>query len=267
MMKEKFHDLIRKADQALRHISIESDEFSFCAQEILSQSSFLPTLEELSHSYLWQSPYQHYKFNNFSEMPLTLHHWENFHLDLYIWKRGRTGIHDHHFQGAFKVLTGSYLQYLFRYEPLSDFYAGISKGRLSSLKQENISIGEARPIIMGNDFIHSVSHTEEFNMTLCLRTKDLRPNLHEYLLPGFKISRTSLSDIKLKHLSMVLKEVLKKKTIPLDPSITPLDVMNFSERIIRSSDQFDMWWNYISSEMKDPKLEQLKVAFKKTKIL
>jgi hypothetical protein len=109
--------------------------------------------------------------SQFSDMAITFFETSRFFVSALVWLEGTTAIHQHSFSGAFRVLAGSSLhtRYSFREERLvSDSF------RLGALTREHVELlptGSVRPIVSGQQYIHSLFHLDRPSVTLVVRTK------------------------------------------------------------------------------------------------
>jgi hypothetical protein len=267
-MKFEFEKLLRDIELNLTVVDYRSDQFVDIAKEILQRSDFQPNVSHLSESWCWTSSRQHYPKGEFSQFPLTLFAWENFHLDLYLWKKVSTSIHDHHFQGAFKVIQGDYCQTQYQFEEgvwLSD---GVMKGKMMRSSTENITLDSVQSIFPRERFIHSVVHTQDVNLTLCLRTRDYDENLNVYLLPGYKITFSPITTIAIRKLDALWLQVVELETHPTFPAgLSVRDIFRFMENKLKTNNEFKAWCEYLISKDKSFAWQDLLSAYHKTKLL
>ncbi|MEW6208326.1 MAG: hypothetical protein AB1631_08155, partial [Acidobacteriota bacterium] len=125
----------------------------------------------------------------FGNPPLTLFAGPRFHIDVYFWLDGTTSIHQHAFSGAFQVLAGSSIhsRYLFaRNRQINDHF---SVGQVIYDTSELLAKGDIRPILPGDQFIHSLFHLDRPSATVVVRTYQTTSALPQfnYLKPGLAI--------------------------------------------------------------------------------
>jgi len=106
------------------------------------------------------------------------------------WMEGTTTIHQHGFDGAFRVLQGSslHVEYSFNEsEALADGHLVV--GALEVGEPEILSTGAIRAIPAGRDFIHALFHLERPSTTIVVRNQwsDLPFPQYDYRLPGLGI--------------------------------------------------------------------------------
>ena len=158
---------------AYRHLENFDWEFN--------QESFFCLFRQLGHL-----PAQSFPNREFGEIPFTLFRSDIFFLDLYIWNKFETSIHDHHFCGAFKLLAGRSQQHVYEFTESEVLNPLISKGKLTKIRSENLKIGSTQKIELGDNFIHQVCHLGHPTVTLCLRTTGLLDNLFCYHTSGYR---------------------------------------------------------------------------------
>ena len=128
-----------------------------------------------------------YRNNEFGEYPVTIFRDEDFFIDVYIWDKKDTALHDHSFTGAFTILQGASLeiQYSFHTREENKFN-NIVYGDIIRVQGGVLSQGDCRKIKLYDKFIHQVWHLENPTITLCLRTHFKKPFENLYHLSGFK---------------------------------------------------------------------------------
>jgi hypothetical protein len=116
--------------------------------------------------------YQPVPHSNFGDPPMTLFFSQEgqFYLDLYIWRKSHTTIHEHGFEGCFTVLEGSSLESKYTFTPDIKGNNHSLWGRLEKKEMRYITQGETRPILPTGQFIHRVLHLENPTVSLVLRT-------------------------------------------------------------------------------------------------
>jgi hypothetical protein len=103
------------------------------------------------------------------------------------WIEGSTSIHQHAFDGAFRVLTGSSLHVTYRFDAAEELAGGhLRTGRLEMRETEVLRPGATRPIPAGSGFIHSLFHLERPSVTIMVRNKVSGPAFPQfsYRSPG-----------------------------------------------------------------------------------
>lgn len=105
--------------------------------------------------------------SKFADCQLVLFSDSTISIQLLVWMNGTTSIHDHNFNGAFRMITGRSLHcsYDFHARP-GDATCGVAAGRLEFVDSEIIGEGDVRPIHAGQSFIHAAFHLDEPSVTL-----------------------------------------------------------------------------------------------------
>lgn len=127
--------------------------------------------------------------DSFSDEATTL--WSNgeLSLEIYKWRHRDTGIHDHHFAGAFMLLEGSQFNLTFEFFPKSIFRTG-EWGELHLQSSKTMIPGDSLQITEGQHFIHQTLHFPPEAVTICLRTIGTKSPLSSYFLGGLRLPVT-----------------------------------------------------------------------------
>ncbi len=118
-------------------------------------------------------PTQHEAVTSFSDLSLTFYDSPRFHVGALLWLDGTTAIHQHSFSGAFRLLAGSSLQSLYRFDESRSVNRKFRLGTLIHEKAEILTTGSVHAIPCGEDFIHSLFHLDRPSLTLIIRTKHI----------------------------------------------------------------------------------------------
>lgn len=133
-------------------------------------------------------PIQQFHNGEFSDFPLTLVRREKILIDIYIWFRSDTNIHNHHFCGAFKVISGSSVQIRYKFNTLREIGPGLSEGDMTQGGLDVLPLNAVQAIDPRDEFIHNVFHTGKPTITLCLRTPSFKGEaLDVYIYPKYKL--------------------------------------------------------------------------------
>jgi len=109
--------------------------------------------------------------NPFSDLPLTVFHSRDFHIELLVWSSATTAIHQHGFSGAFRLVRGSSIHTLFRFRSLRHISNDCQLGKVSPAGSEALRIGDVRRIDPGmTGLIHSLYHLDDPSISLIIRT-------------------------------------------------------------------------------------------------
>lgn len=124
----------------------------------------------------------------FGQPPAIVYRGDGLEVQAITWMDGTTSIHQHGFDGAFRVLCGSSLHVPYTFDRAETLAEGhIVAGRLAMEEPEILWAGDVRPIIAGFEFIHALFHLERPSVTVVVRNSwsDLPFPQYEYRLPGF----------------------------------------------------------------------------------
>lgn len=185
---ERLQRIAARAQRELSPLNALDEAYAHKAAEILKTESmveFQPSM--MDDVRLNQEPRQHFKNNAFSDRSLTVLRGTNWFLDLYLWDGRDTGLHDHHFSGAFQVQTGLYHERLYRFIPGTLHHNVWNRGQLEPAGTQLLERGHINPIFTGDRYIHQTYHPQRPAVTLCLRSENVFPHLHNFLLSGAKI--------------------------------------------------------------------------------
>jgi hypothetical protein len=135
-------------------------------------------------------PRQRKSSDQFGQPPAVMFKSDDLEVQAITWMEGTTSIHQHGFDGAFRVLWGSSLHVRYSFatgETLSDGH--LLAGQLTMEGPEILWTGDVRPIVGGFDFIHALFHLERPSVTIVVRNKssDLGYPQYDYRLPGLGV--------------------------------------------------------------------------------
>lgn len=193
--------------------TIKSD-FTSSYKEILENIIWTNDDTKRLFYYLFQQgifPKQHFSYGSFGNPNFTLFRENDLFMDVYFWPESKLSIHNHHFEGAFKVLSGKVLsiKYDFQVRKVGEF---ISIGDLKILEQKNLKTNTVEEVRPYEDLIHTIKHLQPPGVTLLLRRNDFRDQkLSIYLYPDLKVD-----------LGEVNEDILFKKV-----SLAAIDKTNF----------------------------------------
>jgi hypothetical protein len=122
----------------------------------------------------------------FGEPPIQVYADPRFYIELLFWTDGTTAIHQHSFSGAFQVVLGGSIHTTYRFERKEAISRELLLGELTAGRSELLRVGEVRPIVSGDRFIHSLFHLERPSVTLVVRTRrdEGTSPQYSYLHPG-----------------------------------------------------------------------------------
>src|SRR6266481_4983448 len=108
--------------------------------------------------------------SKFGQPPLTVYGGRDFCIEVLFWVQGVPAIHQHGFSGAFHVMHGSSLQSLWEFARTEQVAIRLALGRVALKKAELLQKGDSRPIIAGEQLIHSTFHLDRPSLTVVVRT-------------------------------------------------------------------------------------------------
>src|SRR5262249_6236027 len=107
----------------------------------------------------------------FSNLPVTVYRGDAFHLELLVWTRASTSVHQHGFSGAFRVVTGSSLHSNYRFIERQRINSHLLIGDIEMTSMQLLNVGDVVPISAGREgLVHSLFHLDEPSVTLVART-------------------------------------------------------------------------------------------------
>lgn len=155
-------------------------------------------------------PRQQFASGHFADLSFTLYHNNNFLLDMYVWYHQDTNIHDHHFSGAFKIITGNSFHIGYKFESTEKYFPWLEKGKLSVTEKSSLVEGDVKAIAFSDKFIHQNLHSSNPCVTLCLRTIDHpKKLLSSYYNRGMRIKLYRMKDGELKLIEGISHLLLK----------------------------------------------------------
>ncbi len=180
--------------------------------------------------------------NSFGQPPLTVFHNNQFVIDLYFWLHHDTSIHDHSFEGAFKVLYGSSLQEEFKVSILDNYTHDVAMTNLEKSKTELLYQNDIIKISRGEGFTHRLIHLESPTITLCIRTiNDESKKQWHHFSNGLSIQKRIIDEKVLKSF-YYCEYLFNRKNLTfqtcLDDFVKSLDIsiiMNLYEQMTTNS--------------------------------
>jgi hypothetical protein len=163
------------------------------------------------------------------------------------WIEGTTSIHQHGFDGAFRVLQGSslHVEYEFdRAEGLADGHLLVGDLRLR--RSEVLTEGAVRPIPSGPGFIHSLFHLERPSVTIVVRNGSSNHPFpqYDYRHPGLGIDILERDE----RLGMRMRGVRSME------AVAPGDGLQVAIDLVRTEDLWtafrvtEYWFNSVSDD-------------------
>jgi predicted metal-dependent enzyme (double-stranded beta helix superfamily) len=192
-------------------------------------------------------PKQRKVTDQFGQPPTVLYLSSGLEVQALTWIEGTTSIHQHGFDGAFRVLQGSSLHVQYDFEPSEELADGhLVAGTLRMKSAEVLTAGDVRAIPAGPGFIHSLFHLERPSVTIVVRndSSNLPFPQYDYRHPGLGI------DIQAKdeRLSMRLRALRAIE------SVAPDDGMRVALELVRAEDLWtafrvtEFWFRNVSDD-------------------
>jgi hypothetical protein len=196
---QEVEQLGAEIDHAWSAAQYRAEDFAPIAQAALTRRALSQSLS-VDRIFRWfvsspQIPHQPSDMS-FGEPPIQLYAGRRFHIDALFWVDGTTAIHQHSFSGAFQVLLGGSIHTTYRFERSEAINRALVLGKLTAGRSELLRVGDIRPIVSGDRFIHSLFHLERPSLTLVARTRrdvGTEPQ-YSYLHPGIAYDPFVLDD-------------------------------------------------------------------------
>jgi hypothetical protein len=120
---------------------------------------------------------------SFGQPQVTLYCGDAFQIEVLFWHTGTPAIHQHAFEGAFRLLAGRSAHSRYRFEPKARI-GRVTVGRLDMAQFELLRAGSTARIPRGAGLIHSAFHLDSPTVTLVVRTEQHQAPELTYLPPG-----------------------------------------------------------------------------------
>jgi hypothetical protein len=169
-------DLAVIAGRALEELPVPDALDVFTVLDLLARDDGLPKQRKVS--------------DQFGQPPTVMFSSAGLEVHVLTWIDGTTSIHQHGFDGAFRVLQGSSLHAEYSFHQSDQLADGhLLVGDLTMLRSEVLTSGAVRPIPAGPEFIHSLFHLERPSVTIVVRNgwSDLPFPQYDYRHPGLGI--------------------------------------------------------------------------------
>lgn len=178
-----FQNLGTQVDQEYRNASYDELRLPEIAANALK--SFNPNFEwsgELFMQLLNDSTAPQNPFDPFSDLPIILYHSASIKVEILVWTKGTTSIHQHGFGGAFKVLQGSSVHCCYAFNEQSRINSHFIQGELCSTTVEYLKTNSVVEIHSGRQgLIHRLFHLESPSISLLIRD-----HAQQWQLPQYK---------------------------------------------------------------------------------
>lgn len=169
----------------------------------------------------------------FGEPSLTLYADECFRIDLLVWRRATTSIHQHGFSGAFTVLRGSSIQTTYEFEPHRVLSDALALGDISLKSIEGLQPGHIELIPAGESLIHSVFHLDVPSVTFLIRSHN-----HLAYAPQLTYDRPYIARDPVAHNEIAMKRVHTFRYL-LD--VEPQGLERWLDRVLEHSNDVDLY--------------------------
>lgn len=145
---------------------------------------------------------------NFGEPPVTVFDGKRFYIEVLFWLSSTTAVHEHSFRGVFKVLFGSSLHSVWKFNEEDRINENMKFGEVRHISSEVLNQYDQRHILIGDEFIHSLFHLDYPSVSLVIRTKSEVSSLPQYSYHQPSIAfNFSDNDIKMVRKAMLLKSM------------------------------------------------------------
>src|SRR5262249_57995999 len=109
----------------------------------------------------------------FGQPPVQVYHTPRFYIEVLHWLDGTTAIHEHAFNGAFHVLSGSSIHCRYRFHEALRYNLRLKLGKIDLEQVELLEKGDTRRILPARAMIHSLFHLERPAVTVVVRTHEI----------------------------------------------------------------------------------------------
>src|SRR5262245_4952330 len=167
----RYEELGRRIDEAWDRAC--RDERKFPEVACAALSSFEPEAFDLHDigRFLLDTTIPQQPETGFSNLPVTVYHGDGFHLELLVWTRSSTSVHQHGFSGAFRVVAGSSLHSDFRVVERQRITSHLLIADIDMVGMRLLKTGDVVPIVAGrHGLVHALFHLDEPSVTLVART-------------------------------------------------------------------------------------------------
>lgn len=126
----------------------------------------------------------------FGDPPVTVFRARQMVIDVNFWIDSSIAIHEHSFDGAFQVLSGSSMHTQYDFVERARYNSYTYAGDLTARETEQLSPGDVRQIRAGAEFIHALFHLERPSSTVVVRTIEspLVSVQRDFIAPGLAFS-------------------------------------------------------------------------------
>lgn len=240
--------IIKSLKNTFQQMKKVNSDFARQFSDILSNTEiqFNPSLffEELIS---YNLPEQYYTSHEFGEFNVTLFNESNLTLQIYFMDSIITNIHDHPFEGAFKVLKGESVHSKYSFSKEDKIVEDLHSGKLTLINSDQICAGDV--VSIEKNSIHQIFRLAPKNITL-LASHSYKSTNSQYFYPGLRLNNfeTNRNSKKLQALEYTSK--LDEDSIPL--------LIKFTESL-NLKQLFELYITYQSSSHLTMKMKALDI--------
>ena len=169
-----FEDLGDQIERDWRSRNFAEDCFPDICTEHLRHNAALSDIDVLDLAGRLASspvlPQQEDVDAEFGQPPVTLYRTERFYIALLYWSDSTTSIHEHQFQGAFRVVSGSSVHSKWQFTKKEEISRRLLIGCVRRISAEFLEAGEVRPILPAAQGAHALFHLERPSATVVVRS-------------------------------------------------------------------------------------------------
>ena len=107
--------------------------------------------------------------HNFGDSRVTVYYGERFVIELNMWQKTFTSVHEHAFCGAFRIISGSGMHAKYNWLKTKDIAKNSELGNLELYEFRELNTNNCEPIYFGDGLIHNLTHLENPTFTLIIR--------------------------------------------------------------------------------------------------
>jgi predicted metal-dependent enzyme (double-stranded beta helix superfamily) len=132
-----------------------------------------------------------------------LHQGRRFHISALFWIDEIAAPHDHGFWGAFQVLDGARLHYVYRFEERLRESGRFQLGDLRLQATELLARGDVRQVAAGPGFVHALCHVDRPGVSIVVETPAGEAPTMDYHPPHVACAQSDDDPVLLAHLKVL----------------------------------------------------------------